>query len=192
MTLGTVLVFAALSLFLWNRREETNADLAAQEILVQVAKVAEQPRQNKNEAPVSTDPTTYIDPTMTEVVIDDYPYIGYLSIPALSLELPIMSAWTNHRLRVAPCRYSGSTKTDDLVLLAHNYISHFGRLGELRGGETIYFTDMDGDVHTYEVVTLETLEPTDVEEMTSGEYDLTLFTCTYGGRSRVTVRCDRT
>jgi hypothetical protein len=25
--------------------------------------------------------------------------------------------------------------------------------------------------------------------MTDGEYDLTLFTCTYGGKSRVTVRC---
>ena len=32
---------------------------------------------------------------------------------------------------------------------------------------------------------------TAVEEMTAGEYDLTLFTCTYGGQSRVTVRCDR-
>lgn len=26
--------------------------------------------------------------------------------------------------------------------------------------------------------------------MTSGDYPLTLFTCTYGGKSRITVRCD--
>ena len=38
---------------------------------------------------------------------------------------------------------------------------------------------------------LEILQPTAVEEMTSGDYDLTLFTCTYGGATRFTVRCLR-
>jgi len=38
---------------------------------------------------------------------------------------------------------------------------------------------------------VETLMPTDIKEMTSGEFDLTLFTCTVGGQYRVTVRCDR-
>ena len=31
--------------------------------------------------------------------------------------------------------------------------------------------------------------PTSVQEMTDGDWDLTLFTCTVGGKSRVTVRC---
>jgi sortase A len=30
-----------------------------------------------------------------------------------------------------------------------------------------------------------------VEEMESDEWDLTLFTCTIGGKSRVTIRCER-
>ena len=38
----------------------------------------------------------------------------------------------------------------------------------------------------------ETLPETAVEEMRAGEWDLTLFTCTYDGRARVTVRCIRT
>jgi len=38
---------------------------------------------------------------------------------------------------------------------------------------------------------VETLQPTAVEEMCSGDWDLTLFTCTLGGKFRVTVRCDR-
>ena len=38
---------------------------------------------------------------------------------------------------------------------------------------------------------LELLWPEQTEEMLSGEWDLTLFTCTLGGRQRVTVRCDR-
>ena len=55
----------------------------------------------------------------------------------------------------------------------------------------MYFTDLDGMRYCYQVVKVETLEPTAVEEMSAGKYDLTLFTCTYGGASRVTVRCER-
>jgi len=62
---------------------------------------------------------------------------------------------------------------------------------QLRTGDVITFTDMNGVTVRYEVVALDILQPTAVEEMTSGEFDLTLFTCTYGGKTRVTVRCDR-
>ena len=55
----------------------------------------------------------------------------------------------------------------------------------------MYFTDADGNVHCYAVAAVDVLDPTAVEEMTAGEFDLTLFTCTYGGKSRVTVFCDR-
>ena len=75
--------------------------------------------------------------------------------------------------------------------MAHNYASHFGGLSELSEGDNVFFTDMDGIVTMYEVVAQDILDPYAVEEMTSGEFDLTLFTCTYGGQSRVTVYCDR-
>lgn len=38
---------------------------------------------------------------------------------------------------------------------------------------------------------VEILDETAVEEMTAGEWDLTLFTCNYDGRARITVRCIR-
>ena len=186
MILGTVLILAALSLFLWNRREAEMAGEAAADILPQVV---EQIADTAAEAPTPPDP---FDPTMTEAEIDGYLYIGYLSIPALGLELPVMSEWDYNRLNIAPCRYSGSTKTDDLVIAAHNFAQHFGGLSGLTGGEQVIFVDMDNVVSTYTVVAVEILAPTAVEEMTNGEYDLSLYTCTYGGRSRVTVRCDRT
>ena len=49
---------------------------------------------------------------------------------------------------------------------------------------------MDGNVFNYEVVAKETLMPTAIEEMASGDWALTLFTCTVGGSYRVTIRCD--
>lgn len=189
MVLGAVLVLAALSLFLWNQRENNEAGTSAEKILPQVMEQIETPGAGQEvEEPSYPDP---YDPTMTEVEIDGYAYVGYLSIPSLELELPVMSEWDYTRLKIAPCRYAGSTKTDDLVICAHNYTRHFGPIRNLTPGDTVTFTDMDGVVWQYEVVAVDILAPTDVEDMTAGGYDLTLFTCTYGGASRVTVRCER-
>lgn len=197
MVLGAVLVLAALSLFLWNQWENHKAGESADKILSRIMEQIETPRtiietsETIQEPEEETDYPDLYDPAMTEVEIDGYAYIGYLSIPALELELPVMSEWDYIRLKIAPCHYAGSTKTDDLVICAHNYDRHFGPIRNLAFGDTVYFTDMDGKVWKYEVMAVDVLAPTDVEDMTAGGYDLTLFTCTYGGKTRVTVRCER-
>ena len=53
------------------------------------------------------------------------------------------------------------------------------------------FTDIRGKQTDYRVELIDTLSPTAVEEITAGEYDLTLLTCTYSGEARVTVRANR-
>ena len=126
---------------------------------------------------------------MPEEEVDGQEYIGVLKIPVLSLELPIISEWSYPSLRIAPCRYAGSAYLNNMVIAAHNYYSHFGYLKNLSQGDEITFTDMDGNFFRYEVAALETLSPFAIEEMTSGDWDLTLFTCTVGGQYRVTVRC---
>ena len=128
---------------------------------------------------------------MTEVTINGVSYIGYLSIPSLQLDLPIASTWSNQLLRKSPCRYFGTVRGEDLVLMAHNYAVHFGKISQLELGDRVVFTDMDGETTYYEVVGEDILVPTAVSEMTSGDFDLTLFTCTYGGEYRVTVYCDK-
>ena len=129
---------------------------------------------------------------MPEETIDGRSYIGVLDIPALELSLPIISEWSYDALQIAPCRYSGSAYLDNLVIAGHNYRSHFASLPQLQPGDTVTFTDMDGNVFSYEVSSLETLSPYAVSDMTSGDWDLTLFTCTVGGQSRLAIRCDRT
>ena len=192
MLLGAALVFCALTLFLYNQREASAAEQSARDRLIRLQEQLQE-RQEVG-AVLPEKPAELLTPEdiqMTEVVIDGYAYIGYLSIPALDLELPVMSQWDYERLKTAPCRYAGSTKSDDLVLLAHNYSKHFGTLKNLVPGDAVYLTDMDEEISRYEVVLMEILPPEAVEEMVAGEYDLTLFTCTYGGENRVTVRCDR-
>ena len=153
----------------------------------------ETPAPEITPAPTRT-PQKYVDPydkEMTVVEVKGEKYIGYVSIPELNLDLPVMAEWSYRKLRKSPCHYTGSTKTDDLVIFAHNYSRHFGRLNRLSLGDEVIFTDMNGVITKYQVVDIDELSAYAVEEMTAGEYDLTLFTCTYGGRARVTVRCDR-
>ena len=128
---------------------------------------------------------------MTAADIDGHGYIGFLGIPSLELELPVMADWTYPQLQIAPCRYSGSTFSNDLVIMAQNYPKHFGKLRDMHTGDVVTFTDMEGETLQYQVIALEVLGAAAVEEMTAGEYDLTLFACTYGGENRVTLRCDR-
>ena len=132
-----------------------------------------------------------LDPELPVVELDGYEYVGYVEIPTLEVELPVMADWDYDRLKIAPCRQFGSSRTDDLVIAAHNYQTHFGRLKELQKGDTVRFTDMEGIVNTYSVSKCETLQPTEVDAVQNSGYDLVLYTCTLGGRTRVTVFCDR-
>ena len=118
-------------------------------------------------------------------------YIGLLEIPALGLSLPVMSQWSYPNLKLAPCRYSGSAYTGNFTIAGHNYSTHFGPIGGLNAGDSITFTDMQGNRFSYEVQVVETLEATAVEDMVGEEWDLTLFTCDLSGESRITVRCLR-
>lgn len=121
--------------------------------------------------------------------IDGQTYIGKVEVPSLELSLPVISEWTYPRLKKAPCRYVGSVYSKDMVICGHNYDRHFGRLKELAVGDEVRFTDMDGNVFIYSVCGTEQLGKYAVEDMLAGTWDLTLFTCTKGGRMRVTVRC---
>ena len=126
---------------------------------------------------------------MPTETVDGNAYIGVLELPSLELKLPVLSEWSYSGLKLAPCRYAGSAYLNNMVIAAHNYSTHFGYLGNLAQGDEVVFTDVDGNVFRYQVLEVETLSPFAVEEMTDGDWDLTLFTCTISGRSRVTVRC---
>lgn len=129
-------------------------------------------------------------PEYTLKSLGDVACIGILEIPALDLELPVISSWSYSSLRLAPCRYSGSAYKGDLVIAAHNYQSHFGGLRTLPEGSEVFFTDAVGNRFSYYVAVTEALTPWSVDNMTSGEWPLTLFTCTLDSQNRVTVRCE--
>ena len=181
---GLLLIAAALFLTGYNLFDQMRAQRSAAQAAAQLTEQLPQTSQ--------TDVPDYLltpEMEMPVETIDGVDYVGVLRIPALALELPVISQWSYPLLKIAPCRYSGSAYQNNLVLCAHNYASHFGNLKNLHIGDAVTFTHLDGNLFSYQVAEQATLLTQATEEMESGDWDLTLFTCTVGGQSRVTVRC---
>ena len=187
MILGLLLIAAALFLTGYNIWDGKRAGKSTDRILKEMSDTV-------NGNPVEEEEPDYVKNPGMEipmVQIDGRRYIGILSIPAVQMELPVMSEWSYPGLRIAPCRYSGSVYSGHMVIAAHNYSTHFGLLKKVSIGDEVRFTDAEGHVFSYQVAGMETLMPTAVEDMDVESWPLTLFTCTLGGKSRFTVRCNQ-
>ncbi|MBR0447648.1 MAG: sortase [Clostridia bacterium] len=176
--LGIVCLLSAIGFVAYNRWENQNAEKMAGTLLEDV--------QSQTDENI---PAT-VGGEMPTVKVGDYDSIGILSIPVLDVELPVLTDWNYAKLKKAPCLYYGSYYEKNFVIAAHNYPAHFGRLSELQAGDLVVFTDVSGKSRAYEVVLVETLPPNATEEMITAGFDLSLYTCTRGGGSRVTVRCN--
>lgn len=197
--LGLLLLLAALGLTAYNLWLDARASMSVDVVLERLtptlsSRQSELPPLSSGEALEEAFVPDYVlnpEMAMPEETIDGRNYIGVLDIPALGLSFPIISEWSYDALQIVPCRYSGSAYLDNLVIAGHNYRSHFASLPQLQPGDTVTFTDMDGNVFSYAVSSLETLSSYAISDMTSGDWDLTLFTCTVGGQSRLAIRCDQ-
>ena len=133
-------------------------------------------------------------PVMATETLDGENSIGIVEIPGLNLSLPVIENWDYEKLKIAPCRYCGSYYMNDLVICGHNYAEHFASLQYIKIGEDVYFTTMNGEAIHYIVSNRQTVLPQQIDTMidnTQEKWDLTLFTCYTGGRTRCAVRCIR-
>ncbi len=188
--LGVLCIIAAMALFLYNMYADKTAGDASDNILSSL----ENTMDDNSDAWKGTtvDPDDAADMSLPSAEIDGIKYIGRLTVPDLGLKLPVAAEWSYKTLKKSPCVYTGSVYTGDLVICAHNYARHFRRLKSLKQGAKVVFTDLDGNDYTYKVTSLETVMPKAIDTMITGDdWDLTLFTCTIGGRTRIAVRCER-
>ena len=190
IVVGVLLILGAAGLLLFNRQEADEAASVSAKVLPQISQFVEAARETATIPPLETDPHAP-KPEMPVAEIDGRLYVGVLSIPSINYEVPVLSECSLELLRLGACRFHGSTYSNDLVLCAHNYYGLYRSLSGLHEGDQVFFTDMDGLTWSYEVADLETLGSTMVSEMIHSDYDLTFFTCTYGGQARLTLRCVR-
>ncbi len=123
LSIGIVLLLVAGGWYAANIAEDRNAGKKAMEIL---KKIEEQTKvQTEDVSPVIT--------------VDGDAFCGRIVIKKLGIELPVFQNWNSKRLKEAPCRYAGSIDTDDMIIAAHNYDSHFGNISLLEINDEVVF-----------------------------------------------------
>ena len=211
LTAGAVLVIAALLLFSHNRAEDRRAGESAEETLRLVeAAMAERGTTGETgttPAPGAAEPAAAAAAgtetgsgglpappalDMPTVRSGAYDYIGYLDFPGYDLTMPVAATWSFPAMEISPCRHTGSVYNDNLVVAGHNYKTEFDVLFHLEAGDTVTFTDVDGNVFTYTVREFASVTPDDSDTVMNSGYALTMYTCNWDTSERVTVFCERT
>ena len=182
ITAGVLCLAGALGLTVKNIFDEERAAESADVGVEELREII--PKKETEEQQLMPEPQVVV-PTIT---LDDRDYIGVLDIPALGRTLPVQGEWSDALLKYSPCLYKGDLY-DGMIIAGHNYSTHFSGIKRLNPGDSVVFTDADGNVFSYEVTEIETVGGYDIEKMEDGDWDLTLFTCTNKGKARAAVRC---
>lgn len=183
IALGVLLVMFSLTLTAYNIITDKKGSEAAQKTASQLDEII--PQQTKD----GEIPLLFGSFDMPQVELDGEMYVGTISIPEINLNLPVASGVTDKTLRKGPCLYSGSVYKKDAIVCGHNYSGHFRRLSSLGIGSQFTFTDSAGRTYEYSVTEVILIDGYDVEQMVEEDnWDITLFTCNYSGRSRITLR----
>ena len=186
--IGSLLIIGSIILLAYNNYQEINAS--------KKSKIALDIIKNNIDTTNETDTITTGELIFNEnkemetTNVLGYDYLGTITIPTLNLELPVMSEYNYELLNIAPCRYYGSIYTNDLIICAHSYKTHFKYLNKLNQKDIVIFRDINGINYIYEVLEIEILKPNQVSEMINNDFDLTLYTCTNDGQNRITIRCN--
>ena len=183
MLVGVVLILGAGGLLLYNNWQEKNSKEFVSRVIDEFERLVDPFKRETMQLPKQ----------MQSVVIDGKEYIGSLDFPTLDQSFPILKNCNDELLKLAPCRYTGSYLKDNMIIAGHNYSSGFGLIKRLEIGDKVFFTDTLGNTLTYKVKDVQEIDGMDIKGMKEkGEWDLTVFTCTYGGQSRYAVRCVKT
>ena len=179
MLLGFVLLVSGAGLYIYNNIESERVEEESIETVTEIETIIEEN--------IETDETEYEE--LSTINIDGNEYTGIIYIPILNnLALPVLEECTDANLKISICKYAGSAEENNLVIAGHRYKSSFAKLSNLEIGNKAYYKDVNGEVYEYKLTQVETLSPTDVYEMQTGDWDMTLFTCSYNNSKRVAYR----
>jgi len=124
-----------------------------------------------------------------------YSTVSVLNIPKLGINYPVLSESTEELLKISLCKFWGpnANEVGNYCIVGHNYKNKkfFGRLSELENGDIIELTDLTGRMIKYKVYDQYIVEPEDVSctsQLTDGKKEVTLITCTNGGKQRRVIK----
>ena len=101
----------------------------------------------------------------------------------------IESKGQEEAVEVFDINYVGTLNSYPLIIGGHNSNSQFNKLYKIKEGAEVIIINLQGEKVVYKVKKIETIDGKDIKGMTETDYPLTLFTCTFNNRARLTIRC---
>lgn len=151
--------------------------------------------ENQNNNQTKTNNTKIDTKTYTSKDGVKYTTEAILKIPKINIEYPVLSATSDALLFVSLNKYWGPQPNEvgNYCIVGHYYENGkmFGKLHKLKNGDKAELTDLSGNTLTYQVYNKYVVEPTDTRctsQLTDGRKELTLITCTNGGKQRLVVK----
>lgn len=130
-----------------------------------------------------------------------YTSIATVKIPKINVEYPILDGETDSveeteaLLKIAPTKFWGPEPNEvgNFCVVGHNYRNSkfFSKVPTLVNGDMIEITDLTGKTVNYRVYNKYEVEPSDVSctsQLTNGNKEITLITCTNDSKLRVIVK----
>ena len=113
------------------------------------------------------------DNSMPILSIDGTDFVGILEMPRYESTLPVRSDWGH--LTKYPCRFSGSIYDRTIQIGTTSQKGQYDFYREISVGDTVIFTDVEGNRYTYTVTNLQYERHADQTTLNRKESALTLF-----------------
>lgn len=118
-----------------------------------------------------------------------------LNIPSLGINYPVLSETSEELLKISLNKFWGPSPNEvgNYCIVGHNYKNKkmFGKLSEIKNGDIVELTDNSGKTVKYTVYNKYVVEPDDISctsQLTNGNKEVTLITCTNYGKQRLVVK----
>ena len=118
-----------------------------------------------------------------------------LNIPSLGINYPVLSDTSEELLKISLNKFWGPSPNTvgNYCIVGHNYKNKkmLGKLADIKNGDIVELTDNSGKTIKYAVYNKYVVNPEDVactSQLTNGNKEVTLITCTNYGKQRLVVK----
>jgi sortase A len=113
------------------------------------------------------------DNTMSVLSIDGTDFVGMVEIPRYGSALPVCADWG--KTSKYPCRFSGSIYDSTMQIGATTQKGQYDFYRDLSVGDTIIYTDVEGNRYTFSITSLHYEKNADQAALQREEVPFTLF-----------------
>ncbi len=180
--------------------EQVDSTVAKNNVLVVV--LDEENEREQAETEENEKPSMAATKTL-QTTNDGYQYatVATINIPKINVNYPILDGTTDSTeeteslLKISPTKFWGPEPNEvgNFCIVGHNYrnTKFFSKVPTLGNGDIIEITDMDGKTIQYKIYDKYQVDPTDLSctsQLTNGNKEITLITCTDDSKQRVIVK----